>query len=364
MSRHTEALINLAHFRHNYGVAKTCAGAARVLAVIKANGYGHGAVQLAQALPMADAFGVACLDEALELRAAGVTRPIVLMAGFFDAAELPAIVAHQLDVVIHAQDQVDALIAWRTPSALGPRLNVWLKLDSGMHRLGLAPTAFRRAWQRLHACAGVGEIRLMSHLASADVPGDPFVPAQIASFDAAIAGLDGLTSLANSAALVALPQARRDWVRPGIMLYGANPLAESHAIAHDLRPVMTLRARLIAVREVSAGDSVGYGQTWCAARLSRIGTVAIGYGDGYPRHARAGTPVLVNGQRGALVGRVSMDMLTVDLTDIAGAQAGDAVVLWGEGLPATEVATWADTISYELFTGVNRRVEFLYRTDG
>ncbi len=362
MSRHAEAVINLAHFRHNYQVAKTYAGAARVLAVLKANGYGQGAVQLARALPMADAFGVACLEEALELRAAGVTQPILLMAGFFAAAELPAIIAHRLDLVIHSREQVDALLAFRPSARSAGTLTLWLKLDSGMHRLGLTPGAFRSVWQRLRACALVGEIRLMSHLASADVPGDPFVAEQISIFEAATAGIEGLISLANSAALVALPQARRDWVRPGIMLYGASPFAVPHPVSADLRPVMTLRARLIAVREIGVGESVGYGHTWQAMQPSRVGTLAIGYGDGYPRHARSGTPVLVNGRRAALVGRVSMDMLTVDLTDIAAARAGDTAILWGEGLPATEVAAWADTISYELFTGVNRRVEFLYTT--
>ncbi len=364
MSRHAEAVIDLAHFRHNYQVAKTYAGSARVLAVIKANGYGHGAIQLAKALPAADAFGVACLDEALELRAAGVTQPILLMAGFFDVAELPAILAHQLDLVIHSCEQVDALLAFRPSAPSANALKLWLKLDSGMRRLGLAPEAFRCAWRRLRACSLVGEVRLMSHLASADVPGDPFVAEQISSFDAATAGIDGLVSLANSAALVALPQARRAWVRPGIMLYGASPFAVPHAIAAELRPVMTLRAKLIATREISAGESVGYGQTWRAGQPSRVGTIAIGYGDGYPRHARSGTPVLVNGRRATLVGRVSMDMLTVDLTAVAAARTGDTAILWGAGLPATEVAAWADTISYELFTGVNRRVEFLYTAGG
>ncbi|MGK2913667.1 MAG: alanine racemase [Porticoccaceae bacterium] len=358
MSRHTEAIINLAHFRSNHALAKRYAGGARILVVIKANGYGHGAVPLARCLgDEADAFGVATLEEAVALRDAGIQRPIVLMEGMFEAAEMATVVAHRLELVVHCSEQLDMLLAVPLPV----RLRVWLKLDTGMHRLGFTPVAFRHAYERLRASANVGEIHLMSHLACADEPGHPFVVEQLARFDEGVAGLAGPVSLANSAALVSLPQARRDWVRPGIMLYGASPFSGVHTIAAELRPVMTLCSRLIAVRDVATGEGVGYGQIWRAPRASRIGTVAIGYGDGYPRHARVGTPVLVNGKPATLVGRVSMDMITLDISTIPDARVGDTVVLWGEGLPAEVVASSADTITYDLFTGIGRRVDFRYR---
>jgi len=352
MSRQTAAVINIAHFRANCRLAKQYAGGAKMLAIVKANGYGHGAIRLANAADAADAFGVATIDEAVELRDAGVAKPIVLLEGFFESSDLREISRRRCDIVVHSQQQAEALLA----SQLAQPLVVWLKLDSGMHRLGFAAAAFREAHACLSASANVREIRLMSHFACADQPDHPFVAEQLAGFEQAVVGISGAVSLANSAALVAQAQARRDWVRPGIMLYGANPFVDRHPVAAELRAVMTLSSRLIAVRTIAPGESVGYGCAWRSERTSRIGTVAIGYGDGYPRHARSGTPLLIRGRRAPLVGRVSMDMITVDLTDLPQAQVGDSVTLWGEGLPAWEVAAWADTLAYDLFTGIGRRV--------
>jgi len=237
---------------------------------------------------------------------------------------------------------------------------VWLKLDSGMHRLGFTPEQYRTAYQQLQQSVNVADICLMTHLACADTPDNPRNRQQITCFEKTVAGLGRATSLANSAALIAFPKAQGDWVRPGIMLYGSNPFVEPHEIAEQLQPVMTLSSELIAIHSLEAGEPVGYGQTWCAKKPSRIGVVAMGYADGYPRHAPSGTPVLVNGQRVPLAGRVSMDMLAVDISALPEARPGDEVVLWGKGLPVDEIAHAAQTISYELLTGINRRVTKRY----
>ncbi len=357
MSRPAVATIDLAAFRHNYQLARKLAPRSRVIAVIKANGYGHGAVALAESLPDADAFAVAELNEALQLREAGISRPILLLGGFFESSELSAIVQHKLDIVIHNPAQLDELLR----AKLSAPLSVWLKLDSGMHRLGFSPACFQHAYQKLAQSEQVAEIRLMTHFARADEPNHAFSLQQLDAFNKATAGLSGETSIANSATLIAFPQAQGDWVRPGIMLYGSNPFVEDHEIAAQLQPVMTLKSCLIDIKELGAGESVGYGQHWTAQRPSRIGIVAMGYADGYPRHAPSATPVLVNGQRAPLAGRVSMDLLTVDLTDLPEARHGDEVVLWGraasgEMLSADEIARAAGTIAYELFTGLGSRV--------
>ena len=358
LSRPTLVTIDLDHLRHNGAVARRHAGSARLLAMVKANAYGHGAVPVARALGgLADGFGVSSLEEGIALRAAGIDAEILLLAGCFEAGELAEIAAQRLHLVIHAQWQVEALLAARLPRPLV----VWLKIDTGMHRLGLPPPAVDAVRQRLMASGQVAELRLLMHFACADMPDDPRNRQQLAAFAAATSGLPGARSLANSAALVALPETRADWVRPGILLYGVNPFVAPHPIAAELKPVMTLSSRLIALRSLAAGESTGYGSDWAAPREMRIGIAAMGYGDGYPRHAPTGTPVLVKGLRTRILGRVSMDLVAVDLEPLADAAVGDAVVFWGEGLAAWEIARHAGTIAYELFTGINARVPVRYR---
>ncbi len=356
MSRPAQVTVNLDHLRHNFALARHHAGGARVMAMVKANAYGHGAVAVARALSAADAFGVACLEEALVLRGAGIAQPILLAAGFFSADELPEIARHDFQIVVHSEYQIEMLRAAR----LARPLVVWLKIDSGMHRLGIAPETAAAVHGRLLASANVAEVRLMMHFACADTPGHDLNRLQLEAFAAAVSGLSGARSLANSAALVALPESRADWVRPGILLYGVNPFQEHHPVAAQLRPVITLSSRVVAIQTLAAGEGIGYGHDWVAAQPTRVGIVAIGYGDGYPRHAGTGTPVLVAGHRTRTLGRVSMDLLAVDLTDVPGAEVGAEVVLWGEGLPAWEVARSVGTIAYELLTGINARVPVHY----
>ncbi|MBV1930202.1 MAG: alanine racemase [Porticoccaceae bacterium] len=360
MSRPAEALINLANIRSNFALANKLSGEASVMAVIKANAYGHGALAVARALPESDAFGVACLAEAIELRKAGIAKPIVLLGGVFDSTEWPDIERHGLQVVIHAQEQLESFLAYR-PHQAGRPFVVWLKLDSGMHRLGFSPSAFARARRLLIDSGKVQDLVLMSHFACADEYQSAMTDSQLTLFKKTSDGLGHSLSMANSAALITCPDSHFDWVRPGIMLYGVNPLTEQVLTEVSLLlPAMTLRSRLLDVRDIPAGDAVGYGEQWQAPKAARIGTVAIGYGDGYPRHAVNGTPVLIGDKRAALAGRVSMDYISVDLSHLPEAQVGDEVVLWGEGLPVEEVAAMSGTIAYELLTGVRSRVSFRY----
>ncbi len=352
--RATQVVIDLAALRHNLARARAASPGSRVLAAIKANGYGHGMLRVARALDDADGFGVACLAEAIQLREAGVTRPIVLLEGFFGADELEPIARHRFIPAIHNLAQLEQLEQARLPQPL----TVWLKVDSGMHRLGFPLHQARAAWQRLHACPGVAEVAgCMTHLANADNLDDSFTATQIADFHRHTAGLPGQRSIANSAALLGWPESRTDWVRPGIMLYGVSPLLGGRGGDHDLRPVMTLRSELIAVNRLERGEAVGYGGAFVCPEAMTVGVVAAGYGDGYPRHVPNGVPVLVNGRRVPLIGRVSMDMLTVDLRDQPDARPGDPVVLWGEGLPVEEIAEYAGTIAYELLCRVMPRVD-------
>lgn len=351
------ATIDLAAIRHNYALAKRCAPGRQAFAVVKANAYGHGVREVVTALhDEADGFAVASLEEAAEVRALHGEARILLLEGCFAAEELPIAAQLRLDIVVQGAEQAAALLAAQVPQPL----NVWLKLDSGMHRLGLSPAGVRDWHARLRGAAQVAELNLLSHFACADERGHPLTEQQVESF-LALLDLDfDQRSLANSAALLTIPASHMDWLRPGIMLYGATPFADLDAAELGLKPVMSLSAQLIAVREVAPEDSVGYGASWIAERPSRIGTVSCGYADGYPRHAPSGTPVLVRGQPVALVGRVSMDMLTVDLTDLPEAQVGDAVELWGAQLPVDQVARAAGTIGYELLTKVTARVPRRY----
>ena len=348
--RPAHALIDLSALRHNYQLAKSLSGS-RAFAVIKANAYGHGAVRCAQALQgSADAFAVACIEEALELRGAGIREPILLLEGWFEADELPLLAEHDLWAVLHHEEQLLQL----QDATLSRPLHIWLKLDSGMHRVGFGPDEYASVWQRLAALPQVASLSKITHFSRADEPETGRTEQQLATFAAATAGLEGPASLCNSPGILAWPQAHHDWLRPGIMLYGATPFEFEQGNASKLRPVMQLTSRIIAVRELPAGEPIGYGSRFITPRPTRVGVVAMGYADGYPRHAKDGTPVLVDGQRTGLIGRVSMDMLTVDLTDLPGSGLGSAVTLWGDGLNASEVASWADSIPYQLFCNLNR----------
>lgn len=354
MPRPIRAVIDLSSLRRNYRVARQFAGGARLWAVIKADGYGHGMARVAGALSgLADGFAVICTESALAMRREGIDAPMLLLEGFFSPAELGTISQNALVPVLHRPDQVEAVIDSKLPMA------VYLKLNTGMNRLGLNRTQFLDAYKALKAASHVSSITLMTHFADADGEG---IDAPLAAFEEATRDLPAPTCLANSAALLRFPKAIGDWARPGIMLYGASPMPQKASAAElGLKPVMTLQSELIAIHDLAPGDRVGYGGTFTAERAMRIGTVACGYGDGYPRHAPNGTPVLVGGARVRLVGRVSMDMITVDLTDAPHARVGDPVVLWGEGLPVEDVATAAGTISYELLTARTARVALFYR---
>lgn len=352
------ATLDLAAIRHNYALARRCAPGRRVFAVVKANAYGHGVREVVSALhDEADGFAVASLEEAAEVRAMHGEARILLLEGCFAPNELPMAAHLALDLVVQSREQVEALLAAELPRPL----NVWLKFDSGMHRLGFCAQVLREQFARLRAAAQIAELNLISHFACADERGHSLTELQLERF-LDLLDLDfDQRSLANSAGLLQIPAAHMDWVRPGVMLYGATPFADLSAAELGLRPVMTLSAELIAVREVAVGEGVGYGAGWVAERPSRIGAVSCGYADGYPRHAPNGTPLWIAGRRVPLAGRVSMDMLTVDLSDLPDAAVGDAVELWGAHLPVDEVARAAGTIGYELLTRVTARVPRRYR---
>ncbi len=345
--------IDISALEHNFAQIKKIAPSANVMAMIKANAYGHGLVSVAKALPQANAFGVATIDEAIALRQAGIQQPLVVMSGFFDEAELTCMLDYQLTAVIHHFDQIQLL----QQTSLSSPLGVWLKIDTGMRRLGFLPEHAASAHQALLDHPQVKKpLVVMTHLACSDQRNHPHTVTQIAQFNQAVASWPGLRSLACSAAMIDRPQIHADWVRPGILLYGISPFADQTGLMFGLKPAMTLMARLISVKEVCKGDSIGYGATWVCPKDMKIGVVSMGYGDGYPRHAKSGTPILVNGQRCTLIGRVSMDLITVDLKNQPHAKRGDPVVLWGKGLPVEEIAACAGTIGYELVCKVTTRV--------
>ena len=351
MARPNRATIDLEALRHNAGVARHLAPRSRIMAVVKAEAYGHGALLVAGALaPEVDALAVACIEEAVHLRHADIAAPILLLEGVFGKEELEAAAGLGLWVTVTSERHLD----WLEQARLPAPVRCWLKVDTGMNRLGVAPDKAYPCFQRLSNCANVcSNIVTCTHFASADEPQNPQTRRQLAIFDALTFATE--RSAANSAGLLAWPESHYDWVRPGYMLYGNSPMAGDHPNAAALKPVMTLSSAVVALRDVGVGETVGYGGAWVARRPSRIATVPIGYGDGYPRHAVNGTPVLVNGQRAALAGRVSMDMITVDVTDLNPVQPGDDVVLWGRGLPLEEVARCAGTLGYELTTRMPAR---------
>jgi alanine racemase len=356
------ATVDLEAVRHNLGRVRAFAPRVRVMAAIKADAYGHGALPVAGALVQGgvDALAVACLEEALNLREAGITAPIVLLEGVLSAEEARLALALALQIVVHDEWQL-ALLS-RIADQAQPA--IWFKLDTGMHRLGFSPDAAPQLAQRLARQPDWRFCGWMTHLASADETGLPQTSAQLARFEQALHGLSGPRSIANSAGLIAWPQARADWVRPGVMLYGASPLPQYTAAALDLMPAMTLESRVIATKRVAAGESIGYGATYRCASDLPVGVVAIGYADGYPRALPSGTPVLIHGRRVPLVGRVSMDMIAVDLSAVPQTEVGDRVRLWGPELPAEEIAARAGTLAYELFCGLTRRVHFSYAGRG
>jgi alanine racemase len=359
MPRPILARIDGAALRHNYQVAKQHAVGAKAWAVVKANAYGHGLLRVAAALAdVADGFALLDLEEAIALRQAGAEQPILLLEGFFDAADLAACAEYQLTPAIHRLDQLEMLRL----AALPRPLPIYLKLNTGMNRLGFSPAQLPAVRQALAASSAVGPLALMTHFAEAD--GQRGIAWQLQQFAAMTedwtkAGAFPAAppvSLANSAAILRYPQTAHQWVRPGILLYGGSPFADQAASLYDLRPVMRLESRVLAVQQIASGECVGYGGAFIAQQPMRVGIVACGYADGYPRHAPSGTPILVDKRRTATVGRVSMDMLACDLSDLPQSGVGSQVVLWGEGLPADEVAAAAGTISYELFCALAPRV--------
>ncbi|OED45589.1 alanine racemase [Endozoicomonas sp. (ex Bugula neritina AB1)] len=351
MSRPARAIINLDALRHNYRLAKLLSGENKVIAVVKADAYSHGAVQCARALSdIADAFAVACIEEAVELRESGIKNPVLLLGGFFDESELPVIEKYQLEFVIHNAEQLKLL----QQHPLSIPVRVWLKMDSGMGRIGFSPEKYHDAWQALDKLPFVNDIVLMSHFASADEADKRHSMKQLKTFNQFTLGLPGPRSMCNSAGLISITSARADWNRPGLLLYGVSPFLAPHTIESQLQPVMELHSAVVSIKDIAIGSSVGYGSNWVAERPTRLGIIAMGYADGYPRHAENGTPVLINGKKVPLVGRVSMDMLTVDLTGVPEIKRGDNAVLWGEGLPITEVARKAGTIPYQLLCNLSR----------
>ena len=341
---------------HNLAQVRRLAPHAKIMAVIKANGYGHGLLRIASALQDTDAFAVARVDEGIRLRKAGYGQRIAVLEGFTCGEELDDLLHYQLDAVVHDPTQLD-IFAARAETA---QMSVWLKVDTGMNRLGFKPQAIADVYQRLCRCSIIRQpINLMTHFANADASDDAMTTRQIQVFNQAVAAMPGERSMANSAGILAWPSALTDWVRPGVMLYGISPFANQTGTALGLKPIMSLHSRLIAVKPVAAGEPVGYGGSWHCPNATLLGVVAIGYGDGYPRYAKQGAPVLVNGQRVPLVGRVSMDMITVDLHSQPHAKPGDAVTLWGDSLPVEEIAQWSDTIPYTLVCGITPRVQII-----
>ena len=343
--------------RHNLAQVKRYAPDNKIMAVIKANAYGHGMIRIANALEAADGFAVARVDEGVRLRAAGVKQAITVLQGFVCAEELQELLRHQLAAVIHTPQQIAMLQQHASGSS---RLDVWLKMDTGMNRLGFKGADFHAAYQALLSSPLVSHpVNLITHFANADDLLDDKTRRQIELFNSEIKDFPGQCSIANSAGIIGWPNVVSDWVRPGLMLYGCSPFAGKTGGDFGLKPVMSLHSRLIAVKDVGVGETVGYGGIWQCHNATRLGVISIGYGDGYHRHTKNGAPVLVNGMRVPLIGRVSMDMITVDLHSQPYARPGDPVVLWGNQLPVEEIARHAGTIPYTLLCGITQRVQIV-----
>ena len=354
MSRPIHALIDLSALEHNLSVVRRHAPRSRIMVVIKADAYGHGLLRAAEAFKSADGFAILELEAAIRLREAGYEHHILLIEGFFSRSELELFERYHLSTVIHNSEQLEMLSAYKRPRGL----DVFLKLNTGMNRLGFTPEQFPGALELLKSNPVVGQITLMTHFSCADGFKDRNgVAEQLKCFNSITSNLNFPCSLANSAATLSYPETHADWVRPGIMLYGSSPFPDISASELDLRSAMTLTSKVIAVQYLHTGDTVGYGQTYRVNRSMRVGIVAGGYADGYPRHAPTGTPILVNGIRTRILGRVSMDMLHVDLSEIEKGGVGSPVIFWGKGMPVDEVAESAGTISYELLCSLAQRVK-------
>jgi alanine racemase len=351
MSRPILATISQSALRHNYGVAKRAAARSRVYAVVKANGYGHGRERVVRLLG-AETDGVAMveLEGAVATRESGYEGPILLLEGFFEAAELLYIAHSDIAAVVHDEGQVRMLESAR----LEKPIDIFFKVNTGMNRLGFAPTAVRPQLERIKRSGAARSITLMTHFAMSEEPDG--IAEAMRRFDEATKGIDLPKSLANTAAIFSHPHSHGDIARLGIGLYGATPFANRSAESLGLKPAMTLASHLIAIQELQPGEAIGYGATFRADRATRIGVVACGYADGYPRHAPSGTPILVDGVRTRTAGRVSMDMITVDLSSVPNARVGSPVILWGEGMPIDDVATPAGTVGYELMCALGQRV--------
>ncbi len=349
--------LDLGAARHNLVQVKRYAPNNRIMAVIKANAYGHGMARVASALDQADGFAVARVDEGVRLREAGFKQPITVLQGFVCVDELLQLLQYDLDAVLHTPQQIAIL---QQQIHAGKSLSIWLKMDTGMNRLGFKGPDFNAAYQQLLDCPLVKQpINLITHFANADDLLDDKTRRQIDLFNDAVQGYPGQRSIANSAGIIGWPNVISDWVRPGLMLYGCSPFAGKTGADFGLKPVMSLHSRLIAVKNVAAGETVGYSGTWQCPTATRLGVISIGYGDGFHRHTRSGAPVLVNDRRVPLIGRVSMDMITVDLNSQPEALPGDPVTLWGNGLPVEEIARHADTIPYTLLCGITQRVQIV-----
>lgn len=350
--RPIQATIHLDALRHNLAVAKHRAPNSKVMAVVKANAYGHGLLRAAEGLSQADGFAVLGLNEAISLREAGYLQTILLLEGLFDRTELVDAAKYDISIVVHCEQQIEML----EQASLATSIHVFLKMNTGMNRLGFIPETYASALTRLEKIKSVADITMMTHFATADE--DAGIVAPLARFKEATKGLDYPTSLANSAALLRYPASHSDWVRPGILMYGASPVSGQSAHALGLQPAMTFTSELIAVQVLQDGESVGYGQKFTAHKTIRVGVVACGYADGYPRHTPSGTAIAVDGQLTRTLGRVSMDMLFADITDIPDAAIGSQVELWGAQVPVDVIAEASGTVGYELLCAVAPRVPF------
>jgi len=352
MSRPTFLTIDLHALKNNLERVRAIAPQSKIIAMVKANAYGHGIVRAAKALADADAFGVASLDEGLILREAGITQPIFLMEGLFNKEELTLADKNNFTLIVHHLPHVEML----EQASVSKPLSIWLKINTGMHRLGIMPEQLGEVYKRLQSVSAVQKpIGLMTHFAEADMLESKATQKQIELFNQLTSTLKGPRSLSNSAGILAWPAAFADWVRPGLVLYGASPLPNKPGIDFGLQPVMTLSSQIIAINKVKKGGKVGYGGTWSAPEDMLVGVVGVGYGDGYPQRTQNGAPVLVDGVECELVGRVSMDMLTVDLRKHPKARIGSEVVLWGKGLPVERVANFCQTSAYEILTRMTPR---------
>lgn len=359
--RPLQAIIDLSALKHNFLIARQISPKQKLMAVVKANAYGHGLIECAKAFEEvgADALAVSCLEEALQLRENSIKKPIILLEGFFEKNEIPLLVENQLQTVLHHPQQLAYLL--ENPP-LKP-ISVWLKFDSGMNRLGFNLEQFKVVYQKLLEHPDISnKIRLMTHFACADELRNNFTLNQIQYFEQLTKALNNEKSLSNSAALLGWKQTHADWGRPGIMLYGSSPFVDQPASNFDLKPVMILKSKLINVKTCQRGETVGYGATWECPETMQIGIIAAGYGDGYPRHAKSGTPIYLNNQKIPLIGRVSMDMLAVDLRNCKNPQIGDEVELWGKHISIDEIAQCAQTISYPLLCGITMRVPRLFQS--